>query len=59
MRFKWNLTDLTAASHKPPKWGALGGLKFHFIPLLVANFEIVSAYVVESKKVFESRLILY
>lgn len=27
IRAMWYLTDFTAASHKPPKWGALGGMK--------------------------------
>jgi len=32
MRLRWYLTDLTVASHFPPKWGALGGLKIHYVP---------------------------
>ena len=31
-RRKWCLADLTVASHKPPKWGALGELKIHKVP---------------------------
>jgi hypothetical protein len=26
---KWNFVDFTAASQRPPKFGALGGIKFH------------------------------
>jgi len=29
---RWNLADFTAASHKPPWWGAEGGLKHHWVP---------------------------
>ncbi|CAL8087298.1 unnamed protein product [Orchesella dallaii] len=29
---RWNLIDLTAASHKPPSCGAAGGLNAHVIP---------------------------
>lgn len=32
VRFMWCLVDLTPASHNPPKWGALGGMKCHCVP---------------------------
>ena len=33
VRRKWYLTLLTAASHRPPRWGAYAGLKCHCICL--------------------------
>lgn len=33
VRFIWYLVDLTAASCNPPKWGAPGGMSFHFVPV--------------------------
>lgn len=34
VRLRWYLTDLTAASHLPPKLGAAGGMKFQEVPSL-------------------------
>ena len=38
--FKCFLAALTPASQSPPKWGALGGNKFYWVPSSAANWEI-------------------
>ena len=38
--FKCFLAALTPASQSPPKWGALGGIMFHWVPSSAANWEI-------------------
>lgn len=35
--FKWYFTDLTPASHWPPKCGAAGGLNNHCVPLFASK----------------------
>lgn len=37
VNFKVVLTDITSLSQHPPMWGALGGMKCHFIPCLEAT----------------------
>ena len=32
MRYRWYFIDLIALSQRPPKWGAPGGLKCHYVP---------------------------
>jgi hypothetical protein len=33
--FKWDLIDFMLASHRPPIWGDLAGMKYQFIPMFV------------------------
>lgn len=40
MRFMWYFIDLIPASQRPPKMGALGGIKCHWIPLIESSFNI-------------------
>jgi hypothetical protein len=54
MRIRWRLNDFTAASHRPPKWGELGGLKRHCIFLSVRKFCIFSLCSFDWKRAWSS-----
>lgn len=54
IRLRWDLADLTAASHSPPKWGAAGGMNRQLVPPACSDSAIVDHSNLASRKEFLS-----